>query len=108
VQRLVQLTAAPSCLALELTRTNNLILCSYNARMFPTIVVSRLLLLLLLLLIVVVVVVVVVVQLVQLVVAYLDDWLTMHRSITLVDLQLDAQNVYLFTYNSFIKILYMF
>ena len=38
----------------------------------------------------------------------LDDWLTMHRSITLVDLQLDAQNSYLFTYNTFIKILYMF
>ena len=31
----------------------------------------------------------------------------MHRSITLVDLQLDAQNSYLFTYNTFIKILYM-
>ena len=29
----------------------------------------------------------------------LDDWLTMHRSITLVDLHLDAQNSYLFTYN---------
>ena len=28
--------------------------------------------------------------------------------ITLVDLQLDAQNSYLFTYNTFIKILYMF
>ena len=29
----------------------------------------------------------------------LDDWLTVqHRSITLVDLQLDAQNSYLFTY----------
>jgi hypothetical protein len=37
-----------------------------------------------------------------------DDWLTMHRSITLFDLQLDAQNSYLFTYNTFIKILYMF
>jgi hypothetical protein len=35
----------------------------------------------------------------------LDDWLTVHRSITLIDLQLDAQNSYLFT---FIKILYMF
>jgi hypothetical protein len=34
--------------------------------------------------------------------------LTVHRSITLVDLQLDAQNSYLFTYNTFIKILYMF
>jgi hypothetical protein len=39
---------------------------------------------------------------------YLDDWLTVHRSITLVDLQLDAQNSYLFIYNTFIKILYMF
>jgi hypothetical protein len=38
----------------------------------------------------------------------LDDWLTVHRSITLLDLQLDAQNSYLFTYNAFIKILYMF
>ena len=28
--------------------------------------------------------------------------------VTLVDLQLDAQNCYLFTYNTFIKILYMF
>jgi hypothetical protein len=28
--------------------------------------------------------------------------------VTLVDLQLDAQNSYLFTYNTFIKILYMF
>jgi hypothetical protein len=37
-----------------------------------------------------------------------DDWLTVHRSITLVDLQLDAQNSYLFTYNTFIKILYIF
>ena len=27
---------------------------------------------------------------------------------TLVDLQLDAQNFYLFTYNTFINILYMF
>jgi hypothetical protein len=40
--------------------------------------------------------------------ANLDDWLTLHRSITLVDLQLDVQNSYLFTYNTFIKILYMF
>jgi len=38
----------------------------------------------------------------------LDDWLTVHRSITLFDLQLDAQNSYLLTYNTFIKILYMF
>jgi hypothetical protein len=38
----------------------------------------------------------------------LDDWLTVHRSITLVDLQLDAQSSYLFTYNKFTKILYMF
>jgi len=38
-----------------------------------------------------------------------DDWLTvLHRSIILVDLQLDAQNSYLFTYNTFIKILYIF
>jgi hypothetical protein len=40
--------------------------------------------------------------------ANLDDWLTMHRSITLVDLQLDAQNSYLFIYNTYIKIIYMF
>jgi len=40
--------------------------------------------------------------------ANLDDWLTVHRSITLFDLQLDAQNSYLFTYNTFIQILYMF
>ena len=33
----------------------------------------------------------------------LDDWLTVHRSITLVDLQLDAQNSYLFTHNTLIK-----
>jgi hypothetical protein len=39
----------------------------------------------------------------------LVGWLTVqHRSISLVDLQLDAQNSYLFTYNTFIKILYMF
>jgi hypothetical protein len=38
----------------------------------------------------------------------LDDWLTVHRSIILFDLQLDAQNSCLFTYNTFIKILYMF
>jgi len=38
----------------------------------------------------------------------IDDWLTVHRSIILVYLQLDAQNSYLFTYNTFIKILYMF
>ena len=39
----------------------------------------------------------------------LDDWLTvLHRSKTLVDLQIVAQNSYLFTYNTFIKILYMF
>ena len=36
------------------------------------------------------------------------DCLTVHRSITLVDLQLDAQNSYLFTSNTFIKILYLF
>ena len=39
---------------------------------------------------------------------HLDDRLTVHRSITLVDLQIDAQNSYLITYNIFIKILYMF
>jgi len=38
----------------------------------------------------------------------LDGCLTVHRSITLVDFQLDAQNSYLFIYNIFIKILYMF
>jgi hypothetical protein len=38
----------------------------------------------------------------------LDGWLTVHRSITLVNFQLDAQNPYLFIYNTFIKILYMF
>jgi hypothetical protein len=32
-----------------------------------------------------------------------DDWLTVHRSTTLVDFQLHAQNSYLFTYNIFIK-----
>ena len=42
------------------------------------------------------------------IVPYLDDCLTILRSITLVDLQLDAQNSYLFTYNIFIKILYIF
>jgi len=31
-----------------------------------------------------------------------------NKGITLVDVQLDAQNSYLFTYNTFIKILYMF
>jgi hypothetical protein len=34
-----------------------------------------------------------------------DDWLTMHRGITLVNFQLDTQNFYLFIYNTFIKIL---
>jgi hypothetical protein len=39
----------------------------------------------------------------------LDDWVTvLHRSITLVDFQLDAQDSYLFTYNTFIKILYTY
>jgi len=38
----------------------------------------------------------------------LDDWLTVHRSITLVNFQLGAQNSYSFIYNTFIKILYMF
>jgi hypothetical protein len=37
----------------------------------------------------------------------LDDWLTVHHSITFYH-QLDAQTSYLFTYNTFIKILYMF
>jgi hypothetical protein len=32
----------------------------------------------------------------------------LRRTITLVDLQLDAHNSYLFTYNTFIKILYIF
>jgi hypothetical protein len=40
--------------------------------------------------------------------ANLDEWLTVHRSITLDNFQLDAQNSYLFIYNTFIKILYMF
>jgi hypothetical protein len=44
----------------------------------------------------------------QFTLANLDHWLTVHRSITLVDFQLDAQNSYLFTYNTVIKILYMF
>ena len=38
----------------------------------------------------------------------LDDWLTVHRSITLLGLQFDAHNSYLFNYDTFIKILYMF
>ena len=29
---------------------------------------------------------------------YLDDWSTVHRSITFVDLQLEVQNSYLFIY----------
>jgi hypothetical protein len=33
-----------------------------------------------------------------------DNWLTVHRSITLVNFQLDAQNSDLFIYNTFIKI----
>jgi len=37
---------------------------------------------------------------------FLNDWLTVHHSITLVSFQLDAQNS-LFIY-VFIKILYMF
>jgi len=37
----------------------------------------------------------------------LIDKISLYR-ITLVDFQLDAQNSYLFTYNIFIKILYMF
>jgi hypothetical protein len=39
---------------------------------------------------------------------HFNDWLTVHRSITLADFQLDAQNFYLFTYNTFIKTLYVF
>jgi hypothetical protein len=39
---------------------------------------------------------------------FFNDWLTVHHRITLVDLQLDAQNSCLFTYNIFIIILYMF
>ena len=35
----------------------------------------------------------------------LDNLLTVRRSITLVDFQLDAQNSYLFTYNIFINTL---
>jgi len=39
----------------------------------------------------------------------LDDWLTVqHRSLTLLDLQLDAKYSCLFTYNTYFKILYMF
>ena len=40
--------------------------------------------------------------------AVLDDWPTVHHSITLVNFQLDTQNSYLFIYNTFINILYMF
>ena len=35
-------------------------------------------------------------------------WLTVHRIPTLVNFQIFAQNSYLFIYNTFIKILYMF
>jgi hypothetical protein len=38
---------------------------------------------------------------------YIQQAATLH-SLTLFDLQLDAQNFHLFTYNTFIKILYMF
>jgi hypothetical protein len=38
----------------------------------------------------------------------IDGWLAVHRSIVLIDFQLDARNSYLFIYNIFIKILYMF
>jgi len=41
-------------------------------------------------------------------VAQLHDRQMMMIIVTLVDLQLDAQNSYVFTYNTFIKILYMF
>jgi hypothetical protein len=38
-----------------------------------------------------------------------DDWLTVHRSITSVNFQLDAKNyLFIYIYNTFIKILYMF
>ena len=37
------------------------------------------------------------------IILYLDDWLTVHSSVTLVDLQLDAQNSCLFTYKQFIN-----
>jgi hypothetical protein len=39
---------------------------------------------------------------------HLDGCLTLHHNITLIDFQLDVQNSYLFIYNTFIKILYMF
>ena len=39
---------------------------------------------------------------------FLDDWLTVRRSITLVNFQLNTQHSYLFIYNAFIIILYMF
>jgi hypothetical protein len=44
----------------------------------------------------------------NIVIVNLEEWLTVHRSITLFNLQLDAQNSYLFTYNTFTKILFMF
>ena len=34
----------------------------------------------------------------QIILARRDDWLTVHRSITLVDFQLDAQNSYIYIY----------
>jgi hypothetical protein len=37
----------------------------------------------------------------------LDDWLTVHRSITLVNFQIDAQNSYLFVYKQCIKLYYL-
>jgi len=48
--------------------------------------------------------------------SHLTCWLLKYRcflvfglkSVSLVNFQLDAQNYYLFTYNTFIKILYMF
>ena len=36
-------------------------------------------------------------------ISHVDVWLTVQRSITLVDFQIDAQNSYLFIYNTFIK-----
>jgi len=39
---------------------------------------------------------------------HFDGCLTVHHSITLIDFQLDVQNSYLFIYNTFIKIIYVF
>jgi len=40
--------------------------------------------------------------------ASVDDWLTVHRSITSVNFQLDAQYSLFIYINTFIEILYMF